>query len=71
MTTHAYLPQDTMVRRAIEALMAALGPVETARFLRLAREQQVDSIEWHRQWQASLDPKHFLDEVFEPVDPVI
>lgn len=71
MTTHAYLPEDTMVRRAIEALMTALGPVETARFLSLAREQQIDSVEWHRQWQANLDPDRFLDEVFEPAEPAV
>ena len=31
MTTHSYLPEETMVRKGIEALMQALGPVETTR----------------------------------------
>lgn len=69
MTTHTYLPEETMVRRAIEALMQALGPVETARFLSLAREQHPDSVEWHRHWQAELDPVRFLDEVFASTEP--
>jgi hypothetical protein len=55
-----------MVRRALEALMTALGPVETARFLNLPRYRYPDYVEWHRQWQARLDPRQFFDEVFGP-----
>ena len=64
MTTHSYLPEETMVRKGIEALMQALGPVETTRFLNLTREKQMDAIAQHRHWQAELDPEPFLDQVF-------
>lgn len=50
MTTHKYLPEVTLIRKGIEALMHALGPVETARFLSLPRYGYADTAEWHRQW---------------------
>ncbi len=66
MNTQTYLPEDTVIRRGLEALMAALGPVETARFLNLPRSRYADYVQWHQQWQARLDPQHFFDEVFGP-----
>ncbi len=66
MNTPTYLPEETVVRRGVKALMAALGPVETARFLDLARSHYGDYVQWHRQWQAQLDPQQFLDQVFGP-----
>lgn len=64
MTTHTYLPEDTLIKRALQTLMTTLGPVETARFLNLPRERVGDYVAWHRQWQATLDPQQFFDEVF-------
>jgi hypothetical protein len=64
MSVQTYLPEETMIRRGLEALMTALGPVETARFLNLPREHDSDYVEWHRRWQASLVPEQFFDEVF-------
>lgn len=61
---HTYLPEETVIQRAIEALMQSLGPVETARFLQLIRSQTFDYRTWRRQWQESLDKDDFLDEVF-------
>lgn len=58
-----YLPEETLIRRGIKALMADLGPVETARFLSLSRERQDYAI-WRREWQETLDPDSFLDEIF-------
>lgn len=52
-----------MIRRALAALMQALGPVETVRFLNLPREHDGAYVEWHRRRQAGLTPEHFLDEV--------
>ena len=66
MTTQTYLPEETMIRQALEALMEALGPVETARFLNLPRQRTIDYVQWHRQWQAILDAEPFFDEVFGP-----
>jgi hypothetical protein len=59
-----YLPEEQLVHQALEALMAALGPVETTRFLALTREDRLESVARHRQWQASLDPNTFLEQVF-------
>jgi hypothetical protein len=67
MTTQVYLPEETLIRRALEAMMTAVGPVETARFLSLPRQRYGDYVEWHRRWQAGLDPQRFFDEVFGPV----
>jgi hypothetical protein len=61
---HTFLQEDEMVRRAIEALMEALGPIETARFLTLPRRRRLDSVMRHRQWQDSLDKDLFFDQVF-------
>jgi len=66
MTTiqHTYLQEDELMRRAIAALIRALGPVEATRFLTLPRSQQLDSIQRHREWQETLDPTQFFDQVF-------
>ncbi|MBK7202248.1 MAG: hypothetical protein WAW03_07715 [Anaerolineae bacterium] len=70
MSTQTYLPEETMVRRGLEALMTALGPIETARFLNLPRSRFPDYVEWHRQWQTRLSPQPFFDEVFGPAPAV-
>ena len=57
---HRVYPEDKMIRRGLEALMAALGPVETVRFLTLPRQRRLESVQWHQQWQASLDQEQFL-----------
>lgn len=67
MKTQTYLPEDVMVRRALEALMNTLGPVEMIRFLTLPRQRQLDAVQRHRQWQASLDKDRFFDQVFGAV----
>jgi hypothetical protein len=59
-TEHRYLQEDELIRRAVEAL----GPVETTRFLDLARSRPVDSIQRHRVWQESLDKDAFFQQVF-------
>ena len=66
MTTaeHTYLKEEELVRRAIDALLRALGPVEATRFLSMPREQQLDSVQRHREWQATLDQASFFDQVF-------
>ncbi len=66
MTTaeHIDLQEDELVRRAVEALLRALGPVEATRFLAMSREQRLDSVQRHREWQATLDEAQFYDQVF-------
>ena len=62
---HTYLREEELIRRAIEALLAALGPVEATRFLALPRAHTVDAVQRHREWQASLDQQQFFDQVFD------
>jgi hypothetical protein len=38
--------------------------LEAARFLSLPRQRLLDYVQWHRQWQTSLDQKSFFDTVF-------
>jgi len=61
---HVLLQEDEMIRRGIEALMAKLGPVETARFLNLPRPRRLNAVLRHRKWQASLNKDRFFDQVF-------
>jgi len=64
LTEHVYLEGDEVVRRAVEALVRDLGPVEAMRFLSLRRARAFNSVTHHRQWQDSLDKDRFLEEVF-------
>jgi len=64
MKDHTLLKEDEMVRRAIDALMGALGPIEAVRFLTLPRRRRLDSVMRHRRWQDSLDQDRFFDQVF-------
>ena len=57
MSTQTYLPEETMVRRGLEALMTALGPIETARFLNLPRSRFPDYVEWLHQCNVQSAPK--------------
>ncbi len=68
MSTQSLLPEETLVQRAVEVLMKTPGPVEATRFLSLPRPLHLDTVEWHRQWQASLDRKRYFDEVFASED---
>ncbi len=65
--TRRVYPEDKMIRRGLEALMATLGPVETVRFLTLPRQRRLESVRRHQQWQASLDQEWFFDQVFGTV----
>jgi len=66
MKAHAYLPEDEMIRRALDALMVALGPVETTRFLSLPQQRRLDSVERRRRWQAALNEDRFLTRFSAP-----
>ena len=62
--TITLLSDEQLIARAIRALFDELGPVEAGRFLSLTRTKTADSVEWHRQWQATLDRDTYLDDVF-------
>lgn len=59
-----YLSEDELIKRGVDALMQALGPIETARFLNLRQKRLTDSVQRHREWQAGLDPDEFFRQVF-------
>jgi len=60
-----FLSEETLVQRAIAALMDTLGPVETTRFLALPVTKRVESVKRHRAWQAHLEKEQFFNEVFD------
>jgi hypothetical protein len=64
-----YLTEDELIKQALQALMDALGPLETMRFLTLPRAQRLESVKRHRQWQATLDQEQFFEQVFGPREP--
>ncbi|GAB4408912.1 MAG: hypothetical protein Fur0044_02370 [Anaerolineae bacterium] len=70
MSTTQYLSEEELIERGLNALLEALGPVETMRFLTLPRPRRLESVKRHRRWQASLNREQFLDQVFSsnPVD---
>ena len=63
MKTARYLEEDVVVKKAIEALLKELGPVEAARFINMPRRKRLESVKRHRQWQKKLDETRFLNEV--------
>jgi len=66
MTPTYYLSEEELIQTAMKALLNALGPVETLRFVNLPRPLRLESVERHRQWQDSLDEEQFLAQVFSP-----
>jgi len=66
MRASRYLPEDELIERGLAALIKALGPVETMRFLTLPRTRRIESVTRHRRWQATLDRERFFDQVFDP-----
>jgi len=64
MSEARYLTEDELIARALESLMESLGPVETARFLSLPRQERLESVQRHRLWQDTLEQEDFFDEVF-------
>lgn len=66
-TNTRYLPKEQLIQRALEALMISLGPVEATRFLTLAREERLESVMRHRQWQVTLDREAFYDAIFSDI----
>jgi hypothetical protein len=53
-----------LAQSAVEALMKALGPADTARFLALPARKRIDSVRRHREWQRHANKEKLFDEVF-------
>ena len=59
-----YMDEEVVIKKGIDALMKALGPVEAMRFISLPKKTRVESVRRHREWQKLLDKEGFFDEVF-------
>lgn len=60
-----YTEEEELLKKAIQALMEKLGPLETFRFLSIPKKTRIESVKRHQQWQAGLDRDTFFDEVFK------
>ena len=58
------VPDDDLVKKGIEILFRELGNVDAIRFLSIPRENRVESVKRHKDWQQSLNKDAFFDEVF-------
>ena len=64
MKTVKYMDEDIVIRKATEALIKEIGPVETLRFINMPKKKRVESVKRHRAWQKMLNKTQFLNEVF-------
>jgi hypothetical protein len=58
------MDEEIIIRKAMEALIKELGPVEAIRFINLPKKKRIESIRRHREWQKLLDKDRFFSEVF-------
>jgi hypothetical protein len=59
-----YMDEEVVIKKAMEALIKELGPVEAIRFINLPKKKRIESIRRHREWQKLLDKDRFFSEVF-------
>lgn len=59
-----YMDEEDVIKKGIDALLAALGPVEAMRFISLPKKKRMESVKRHREWQKHLEKENFFDEVF-------
>ncbi|MBI5181009.1 MAG: hypothetical protein HZA05_06365 [Nitrospirae bacterium] len=64
MKTVKYMDEDIVIKKALDALIKALGPVEAIRFINIPKKKRMDSIRRHKEWQKLLNKTKFFDEVF-------
>ncbi|HBF34328.1 TPA: hypothetical protein DDW35_07165 [Candidatus Sumerlaeota bacterium] len=65
MKTNILMDDVQLAQSAVEALLKALGPVETARFLALPVQKRTDSVRRHRDWQRHADKNLIFDNAFK------
>ncbi len=59
-----YLSNELILKKGLEALVKALGPVEAVRFITMPVEERIESVKRHREWQKKIDKETFFKEVF-------
>ena len=57
------MPDKDLIDKVTELLFKELGYTDAVRFLSLPKEQRLDSVKRHRNWQESLDKETFLNDV--------
>ncbi len=65
MSTTRYMDDEEMVKKAVKALIGALGPIEANRFVSMPRGKRMESVKRHREWQKRLDKEEFFAKVFK------
>lgn len=65
MKTNELINKEELFYKAIRHLTEKLGPLETSRFLSLAKIKRKESVKRHQQWQAKLDKNKIFAEVFD------
>jgi hypothetical protein len=64
MSTTRYMDEEEMVKKAVKALIGAVGPIEANRFISMPRKKRMESVKRHREWQRRLDKDEFFARVF-------
>jgi len=64
MKTARYLDEEIVVKKGVEALIKALGPVDAMRFIAMPKMKRMESVKRHRKWQDQLKKEVFFKEVF-------
>ncbi|OGW50995.1 MAG: hypothetical protein A2Z50_07595 [Nitrospirae bacterium RBG_19FT_COMBO_42_15] len=58
------MDEEVVIKKAIEALIKELGPIEAIRFISMPKKKRIESVKRHKEWQKLLDKAKFFDEVF-------
>lgn len=64
MKTVKYMDEEIVIKKAMDALIKELGPVEAIRFINIPKKKRMDSIRRHKEWQRLLNKTKFFKEVF-------
>ncbi len=64
MSVTKLMPDKELIRKVTEILFKELGYTNAIRFLSLPKEEKLESVKRHRNWQDSLDKEKFYDDVF-------
>jgi len=64
MKTVKYMDEELVIKKAVNALIKELGPVEAIRFISMPKKKRMESVKRHREWQRLLEKTKFFDEVF-------
>ena len=70
MSTTRYMNEEEMVKKAVKALIGAVGSIEANRFISMPRKKRIESVKRHREWQKSLDKDKFFGKVFNRTEPI-